>query len=656
MEGLPDRLPLVIGVTGHRDLRDADVPRLEREVAAIIAGLRRDFLSNDAETPIIILSALAEGADRLVARVALAQGARLIAPLPMPLEEYRQDFEPGLKQGNIAEFEALFAQAIAAPVMPLRGASLEQLRADQDKRNEQYRSVGIYITQHCHVLLALWDGNARDMSPGGTAEVVTFKRQGIPLPVSGSPRASLDASEIGPVIEIVTPRMKEGNAAAEIMVRPWGRAVIRHYRGGFIRRGSRQLAAFLAHVLGREREDERYKLPAAERRELQNWENFAAIVALTRHFNSDAATLLRDARRQERYSRSLDNLFTDAQPGAVVDVEAKKHALDVAPLWCHLHSLADTLAQERQRQFKWDWKLLFSWAFVAFFFFAIFTHAATHVGPMIIAALLAAYSFSFLIIIVVFLRAVRGRHQERFLDYRALAEALRVAVYWKLLGIGSRYSDAKTGAAETRGIDPLATIAQAYPIQQATELAWVKICLRTLEPMDKALGRGGDRIDPAGHALAKRFWVRGQFDYFRRQGLRHNEWAEANETRAGVLTVLSAFVIVPVLIFLLLFDIDFHWRGVSLQQAIIVFLGLLPGVAAALTGYTERLAYKAQARQYDRMRMLFERACELLPETIDAQSTSMAHGLYRRLGTEAMQENAEWVAIYRQRPIQPLQG
>jgi hypothetical protein len=142
--------------------------------------------------------------------------------------------------------------------------------------------------------------------------------------------------------------------------------------------------------------------------------------------------------------------------------------------------------------------------------------------------------------------------------------------------------------------------------------------------------------------------------------VKHNEWAEANETRAGLLTILSIFFFVPLLAGLFLRNIDFHvdlgWFEVSLQQAIILLLGLLPGVGAALTGYTERLAYKAQARQYDRMRMLFERACELLPATIDAKTADLAHGLYRQLGTEAMQENSEWVAIYRQRPIQPLHG
>jgi hypothetical protein len=79
----------------------------------------------------------------------------------------------------------------------------------------------------------------------------------------------------------------------------------------------------------------------------------------------------------------------------------------------------------------------------------------------------------------------------------------------------------------------------------------------------------------------------------------------------------------------------------------------LPGMAAAMTGYAERLALKAQARQYDRMRMLFGRAYELLPEKIDEARTVSVRSIYHELGVEAMREHAEWVAIYRQRPIQP---
>jgi hypothetical protein len=663
MELFPDRLPLVIGVTGHRDLRDQDVPRLEQEVAAIIAGLRRDYL--DEETPIVVLSALAEGADRLVARVALAQGARLIAPLPMPLEEYRRDFQPGLKPGNIAEFDSLLEQAIAAPFMPLHGGSLEALRSDPDERNAQYRAVGIFITRHCHVLLALSDGDRKDMSPGGTAEVVTFKRDGIPLIVSGSPRASLDASEIGPVIEVVTPRMKATSSTEQVAVRPWGRAVIKRYRGGVVRQTCRGVAGFIRRILGREPEDERAELAPADRRELESWENFGALIELTVKFNRDAASLETAGGAMQ----SLDHLFTD--PGAAeVDAAAKTHAMTLAPLWCRLYALADTLALERQLQFRRDWKLLFGFGFVAFFCFAMFTHA----GYIAYALFLIAYLLTFVAGIFVYLRAARRQDQERYLDYRALAEALRVAVYWKLLGIGSRYLDAKVGLkADPKGgskidspgleyadTNPVGAIANAYPIKQSSELAWVKVCLRTLERLDKPEGAFPRRLDPTGHAIARRFWVHGQLAYFKRQGYRHNSFAESTQAWSNIFLLLSPFLFVPILIGMMLFDIDWHWQAgglaIGLQHIFLIVVGLLPGIAAVLTGYTERLALKAQARQYDRMRGLFERAYDLLPPEIDADTSAHAHALYHELGMEAMKEQAEWVAVYRQRPIEPLRG
>ena len=107
---------------------------------------------------------------------------------------------------------------------------------------------------------------------------------------------------------------------------------------------------------------------------------------------------------------------------------------------------------------------------------------------------------------------------------------------------------------------------------------------------------------------------------------------------------------------LLLLDVVGEWRGFDVQHAVVIIVGLLPGLAAALAGYSEKLALKAQTRQYDRMRVLFERAYELLPEHVDERTAPLALAVYRELGIESMWENAEWVAIYRQRPIQPVQG
>jgi hypothetical protein len=373
------------------------------------------------------------------------------------------------------------------------------------------------------------------------------------------------------------------------------------------------------------------------------------LIDLTRQFNRDAAALAKQPDGATRMAQSVDYLFSDTDGGVVEGVDAKIHAMGLAPLWCRLYAIADTLALERQREFKWDWKLLFGVGFIAFFCFAMFTHAG-YVNKVFLGTYLA----TFVVLVILYLRAVRGQHQERYLDYRALAEALRVAVYWKLLGIGSRYRDGKTGSSghdATVDINPVEMIANAYPIKQPSELAWVKVALRTLERLDRAEGAPAHRIDPVGHAIARRYWVHGQFAYFKRQGYRHNNLAENNQAAADVFLLLSPFFFVP----LLLLDVVHEWRGFDVKHAVVVVVGLLPGAAAAWAGYAERLALKAQARQYDRMRMLFERACDLLPERLDDGTASLARALYQELGVEAMRENAEWVAIYRQRPIQPMQ-
>ncbi len=637
MEPLPDRLPLVIGVTGHRDLRDQDVPKLEAAVAAVIEGLRRDYLGGSAETPIIVLSSLAEGADRLVARVALAHGARLVAPMPMPIEEYRRDFEPGIKPGNEAEFDALLAQAIATPVVSfVPGNSLEAVRADRHKRNEQYRAVGILIAQHCHVLIALWDGDSANQSVGGTAEVVEYKTKGIPLAISGSARASLDASELGPVIHILTPREKGADGISDVSVAPWGRAVVKRHRGGIIRRSLHAIGEFFARVLARESGDVRKHLSPADRRALEAWETFETQIGLTRKFNQETRALETAPDGPARIGNSQKHLFN----GAADEAEEKAAAERVAR-WCRFYAIADTLAQERQAQFRQDWLLLFLFAFGAFVCFATFSHAGLG-GD----ALLAGYSVCYLVVFFLFLRARWGEHQERFLDYRALAEALRIAVYWKLVGVGPGHIPASGDA------DAVGVLAGAYPIKQPNELAWVKISLRTLELLDRTSGPGAEApLDMLAHSVARRCWVEGQFSFFGRRGVYHNQRAEFFATWAVILLVMTSFLFVPVLITAIS---SRTWFGLDLHDVALLTIGLLPGLAAALAGYSERLAYSAQARQYDRMRMLFERALELLPETIDEASAPLVRSVYAELGAEAMNESAEWVAIYRQRPIEPL--
>jgi hypothetical protein len=565
--------------------------------------------------------------------------------MPMPIDEYRRDFEPGLKAGNAAEFDALLAQAIAAPVVPFTpGNSLATVRADASKREEQYRAAGLFIAQHANVLIALWDGDSRAMRAGGTAEVVAFKRRGIPLDILGSARASLDASEIGPVIHVITPRQRETSAADAVSVRPWGHAVIRHCLGGWPQRMVDGVRAFVANVLGREVADRRDCLSEEERRELESWETFEALGTLTRTFNRDAARLSVPG-RPDQASASLEALFAFSSPSPIDGNAARQLTMERAPRWCRMYAIADALAQRWQVQFGRDWLHIFIWALLAFLCFAFFANVGAFSN-----VLLVLYVLGFMGIVVVVGRAHVERHQGRFLDYRALAEALRVAMYWRLLGIAS-----PNGAAPDPlplGVHNPSTIADAYPIKQPSELAWVKIALRVLElvePADRPSAPG--RLDAAGHAVARHGWVQGQYAYFRTRGYRLKRHADAISAHGLVLAASAPFVIVPIV---LAFTSPAPAGAESVLRTILLIAsGLLPGIGSIMNEYSERLALEARARQYDRMRMLFGRACELLPEQLEQGSAALTRAIYLELGQEAMRESAEWVSTYRQRPIQP---
>src|SRR6187455_2878634 len=84
-------VPLVVGVTSHRNLVPREADALRAAVREFLTQLQRDY----PELPLVLLSSLAEGGDQLVAREALACGVKLVAPLPLPVADCAEDFAPG---------------------------------------------------------------------------------------------------------------------------------------------------------------------------------------------------------------------------------------------------------------------------------------------------------------------------------------------------------------------------------------------------------------------------------------------------------------------------------------------------------------------------------------------------------------------------------
>ena len=159
---LKDSENFVIGVTGHRFLKNLT------QIRSIVDQVIEDIKEAHPGTSLTLLSPLAEGADRLVARQVLAQDrARLIATMPMRIVDYMSDFET---QESKREFNELSNQA--SEIIELPGHS---------NRDKAYAAVGRYILDRSDLLIALWDGQKSE-GVGGTGDIVALARErGMPL-------------------------------------------------------------------------------------------------------------------------------------------------------------------------------------------------------------------------------------------------------------------------------------------------------------------------------------------------------------------------------------------------------------------------------------------------------------------------------------------
>jgi len=176
------QIPCIIGITGHRDLIPEQVNDIKKHVKEII----EEQLDKYPNTPVVVLSPLAEGGDTVVAQVAIELKSKeeykdriqLYIPLPLKKELYVEDF----KADALLEFESLLKQSDKNfeldPHLDWDGADESKLSVEVDpnystERNTQYAQVGAFVARHSNILIAIWDGDD-NQEVGGTAQIVKY--------------------------------------------------------------------------------------------------------------------------------------------------------------------------------------------------------------------------------------------------------------------------------------------------------------------------------------------------------------------------------------------------------------------------------------------------------------------------------------------------
>lgn len=539
-------LPLVIGVSGHRDLpAEAEGPLRER-FSEIIKRLRRQHPS----MPLLVLSGLAAGADILAAEEALELGIAVLGVLPMPQAEYERDFTTE----ELDRFRRVLPRCWDVIVV---GTSA--------KREQNYVDVADFIAYYCHLLVAFWDGlEAR--GPGGTAEVVQLRKGGLPGIVGDALVAYVP--DVGPVIQIVTPRKGQPLPAHCFSIRDiyperpgWKTTAKKAARSA----GEREFEDALAHL-------ERFNRDLAHEPAPDEPSQLAAL-----RDRADAAA----NELGRKTLRSLQSLY-----------------------------LATALAGAAQLVLPTDGSFhIPSWAGIA-----------ARIGFLAVA-------------FVVFAIAKRSDYENRYQDYRAIAEALRVQYAWCCAGLRKRLVEA------------------SYLQMQQSELAWIRLALRTAYLITGVRTACDD--DSPAHPECTR-WINSQLEYYEVSGKREQE--HLRQAQLATIFVAAGGAALSVLAAVLVWAASHKWIPVTATQAamlapMLTYWATMPvalgGLLALLIRfYAQQRGFAENARRYQLMFTIFDAARRRLREPSADPSK-----ILEQLGHEALSEHADWLILHRERPL-----
>ena len=594
-------LPLVIGVTGHRDLRPEDLPRLESALRSALLDIQQTYPSSSA----VLLSALAEGADRLAAHVALDLGIKLIVPMPMRQELYECDFETAASR---QEFRNLLGRAIGAVDLPLMEGTLEEeIRRHGPARDREYAKAGAYIAAYSQIFFALWDGvpDSGD-KVGGTAQTVGFRLAGAEDPFVRRRKPRMFGAATGPVLHLETPRIS--NPA------------------------SGSLSCAIRRLMPPDTSEN----------------SFEKICRRIDIFNRDARTFETSlARSSSDRVAGLLNTDSASLPAILGSMPAAFRQM------IEQYSAADGLALRFRAWALSSWVHVYAGAAISALFFnmhsSFFAVAdappeslrdALRGMPWFLIAALACSTFTAALL---YGRAEKGEYQTKYQDYRALAEALRIQFFWKIAGVNDLVVD-------------------RYLRKQHSELEWIRSALRSCDVLFAASASTADPITLTRSArlelVAK--WVSDQRRYYSSKAIGEKaKLDKENATFARLLKLSGALSLCLAVILTASLMASAVWASAvqrfvpSARQhgAWMVIIPMLAVSGGLLHGYGQQLARAEHARQFGRMSDLFYSA-ELELKALAADDREDAAALVQELGIEVLDENGDWLILHRERPLE----
>lgn len=590
-------IPIHFGVTGHRDILQDEIPAIKSKLRKLITEYKNSFV----DTKFLMLTMLAEGADRLAAEVALECGVELIAVSPMPLYEYEKDFSNG---NSLLHFRSLWNRAkerIELPPVADKDDSIIGIN-----RERQYASGGAFLAAHSQILIALWDGSDNGKL-GGTAFVVKSKLSGDYSAWRHSSRdeSPLRIPDTGPVYHIEAKREQNAGNTNNNSVYFQFRGIAKNgvsviYPESWFK-AAQQLAETDSDLKDIKEEDlaEKY---------------YRNILLQVNQFNHDVTngSLI----TSEDVVRNCEQLYSS------------EFLTRGQGMLLHLYGAADSLAIKFQSKTIDHLLCIACFSFIAFATLGVFDQFLSGIWTY------ALFWYFIVAAYILYFVARRARYEDKFYDYRALAEGIRVQLSWILAGISENVTD-------------------YYLEKYAEKIPWLLVAINNGSMM-----ANNESDIKQSMTLVRTNWVDAQYQYYSNRISTKEASLKSARSWAVVFIGLSLTLAITIGIWSWLVSGFSEFKnvicspfGVEIKPYSLLMYGLTLCLAAAgvRTFIIEKRALQDEVSQYRRMAQIFRRGRKRIEEAV---STEEQHNVLRELGKEALAENGDWLLYQRSKPLE----
>lgn len=269
------------------------------------------------------------------------------------------------------------------------------------------------------------------------------------------------------------------------------------------------------------------------------------------------------------------------------------------------HCLADRLSRIHQISIKRRYKGILFGSFLAAIGLQVLGMMA-HNLPMAVF-----YALFFFVLGLLFIQQRQHDHSDRHADYRVLAEALRVQLFWRQAGLPD-------------------AVAEHLLHKHRTRLAWVREALKGFH-LEKAC------IDKPHPDKCLQPWIKQQADYHKGSQKRHAKWdALLDRSTVACYGISLALTLIVILA-------PKTWPSAVLHEWFGILLGIIASCGTLLLIYRASIGFGQRAAMGGRMTRLFEYSQSLFEA--DLITTAEKSELIRDLGCEVLFETGEWIFI-----------